>query len=130
MIHISRQVDYAWQFLGRLLRTPNSLISLPAYSKESTISPLFMQKIARKLRQAGLIKAAKGPGGGYGLAVPAAQITLKRVLEAMEGPYYPLNCLDKTGPGCPNAGCPAQPAWHALHKRINTILETTTMADT
>lgn len=46
----------------------------------------YLEQIFRRLRRAGLVEARRGPGGGYRLARPAAEITLRDVVEAVEGP--------------------------------------------
>ena len=78
MIKLNRQVDYAMQFIFRLSKAKNDQhISLKKFSTESNISFLFLQKIAKALRQAGLVRAELGPQGGYSLQKPIESITLK-----------------------------------------------------
>jgi Rrf2 family protein len=61
-------------------------------------SRAHLSKVLQRLTRGGILHAARGPGGGYSLARPAKEITLKEVYEAMEGP------LDESG--CP-FGIPA-----------------------
>jgi Rrf2 family protein len=50
------------------------------------IPPRYLEQIFQLLRRAGLVRAKRGPGGGYSLARPAAEITLRAIVEAVEGP--------------------------------------------
>ncbi len=50
------------------------------------IPPRYLEQIFQRLRRAGLVTSKRGPGGGYLLARPAAEITLREVVEAVEGP--------------------------------------------
>ena len=57
-------------------------------------SPLKPEKpFAFDLRKAGLIEATRGKNGGYILKKAANEITLKDVLEALEGPIAIMHCL-------------------------------------
>ena len=46
----------------------------------------YLEQIFQRLRRAELIAGKRGPGGGYRLARPATAITLRDVVEAVEGP--------------------------------------------
>lgn len=97
MIKMSRQVDYGLQLIFSLSKGKNKPVSLHMVSRESTISFLFLQKIAKLLREAGLIVAVKGPRGGYLLARPMEDISLKDVMEAIEGGYSVAACTAQGG---------------------------------
>ena len=47
----------------------------------------YTQSIMARLRTAGLVRARRGPGGGYYLAKPAFQITVAEVFEALDEPH-------------------------------------------
>lgn len=46
----------------------------------------FLSKILHDLRSKGLVKTTKGPGGGYELAHPAAEVKVMDVVESVDGP--------------------------------------------
>ena len=94
MFLINKQVDYAVQFLLALAALPpEESLSLRIFSQNRNISFLFLQKIARSLKAAGFIDAAKGSRGGYFLKIDQEQITLKNVVEALEGKYSAVACM-------------------------------------
>ncbi len=129
MIQISRQVDYAVQFLTRLAALQNrETLSLKSFSKESSISFLFLQKIARLLKKAGFIEAHKGIHGGYSLTISIENISIKSVIEAVEGPYGIVDCA-KGEHACSKSGsCQTKYLWQAINKDIVTQLEKTPIA--
>lgn len=88
-----RETDYAIHMLKVLAKIKSGYISLNELSGKTGISYLFMQKIARKLRLAKLIKAGKGVTGGYCINIAPAKITLKRIIEATEGSANILPCF-------------------------------------
>jgi Rrf2 family protein len=55
-------------------------------------SEAHLSKVLQRMVRAGLVRAKRGPGGGFELARPAESITLKEVYEAIEGPIDPLIC--------------------------------------
>jgi Rrf2 family protein len=56
----------------------------------------FLDAILGDLRKAGLIRAKKGPGGGYMLARPAGKIKVGSVIRVLDGPLAPIACASRT----------------------------------
>jgi Rrf2 family protein len=54
-------------------------------SKGGKFPPRFLYRVLRRLVDAGLLRGVSGPGGGYALARPAAQIHLLEIATAIEG---------------------------------------------
>lgn len=92
MFSLNKETDYAIQLLKLVPKDKKYCISLKDIAKQSGVSFLFLQKIARKLRLAGLIKATSGVNGGYSLAKSAREISLKDIIVAMEGGCAVLPC--------------------------------------
>src|ERR1051325_2195956 len=53
----------------------------------------FLAKIFQRLVKAGILRSAKGRGGGFTLARPAHEITLMHIIEAIEGPARLDECI-------------------------------------
>ena len=53
----------------------------------------FTLKILRKLAASGLVRSYQGAKGGYELARPAGEITLREVIETVEGVYALSRCV-------------------------------------
>jgi Rrf2 family protein len=45
----------------------------------------FLLKIMNRLAQAGILRSKRGPHGGFSLAIPAQEISLLEIIEAVEG---------------------------------------------
>ena len=129
MIKISRQVDYALQFLLRLHRAkPGELVSLKTFCTESSISFLFLQKIARQLRQAGLIEAGKGPSGGYRLTKSLESLSLKTLIEALDQDAGATACL--RGEFCAKEShCTIKPGIGNFNRQLSALFEQTMVLD-
>jgi Rrf2 family iron-sulfur cluster assembly transcriptional regulator len=76
-------------------------ISLSDISREHGVSLLFLKKIARSLRQAGIIDSKEGAGGGYVLAKDPSAISVLDILEAVGGQKEAI--LPETSRICPLA---------------------------
>lgn len=96
-LHLTQKVDYGIMLLTALAKSlENETISLQKIAKENNISFAFLQKIARLLNQAGLIKASRGKFGGYLLAKTANALSIKEIIEALEGEIAIVPCLKKS----------------------------------
>jgi len=86
----------------------------------------YLEQIFQRLRRAGLVASKRGPGGGYLLALPAAEITLRDVVEAVEGPL--AEGLAGEGRGR-EARTPFRPdfLWPTLGRRLAALLDATTL---
>ena len=85
-----------------------------------------MQKIAKSMREAGLIKAVKGKNGGYNLNKPIGKISLKEVMEAVDGEYGIVDCTKK-GSCKKNDLCNIKQGVGRINKEITKYLEKTTI---
>ncbi len=89
--------------------------------------PKFLAKILQSFAKAGIVRSFRGAGGGFILGRPAAQITLRDVVEAIEGPIVPNRCLIRDG-ACDRDGyCQVHQVWHRVQKSILDILESVTI---
>ena len=83
----------------------------------------FLVKIARDLIKAKLIVAKEGRGGGYSLTKEPDQITLKEVVEAIDGEVATASCLLHGAKKCPLADqCPHRNMMAKLTEEIGSIL--------
>ena len=89
----------------------------------------FMAKVFQKLVHAGVLRSAKGRGGGFCLARPPHEITLMHIVEATEGPQAYDRCvvgLERCNDQMP---CAQHDLYKPIRQRIKDYLVTTTAAD-
>ena len=67
--------------------TIDAPVPLADIAGRQNISLNYLEQVFGQLRRAGIVRSIKGSGGGYRLAKDARQITVKEVLEALEGPF-------------------------------------------
>ncbi len=90
--HITQMVDYGLFFLA-IIAKEGTHRSIRSIAREHALSFSFLQKIANRLKQAGLVKASRGKDGGYALARKISAITVREIIEALEGPVALHGCL-------------------------------------
>lgn len=132
MLTIRRETDYAIQILKLLAKNKKKFLSLSELAKQTGISFPFLQKIARKLRLAGLIKAEQGAKGGYALNLPTGKINLRKIIEALEGPCAILPCFCKNKKvNCvrKHSKCHLQRKLKKLNSRIVKAIEASKLKD-
>lgn len=88
------------------------------------------QKLVSLLTRAGLLKSARGTGGGIKLARPAAAISLADVVEAVEGPIALTPCVDPGGKhDCAREPfCSVRPHWGPVNAAVRHALAEVTLA--
>ena len=82
---LSTKGRYAMVALADLaLQEEGTLLSLTDLSKRQNISLPYLEQLFVKLRRAGLVESVRGPGGGYRLAKPCAEIRVADILTAVD----------------------------------------------
>lgn len=104
-MNITLESDYAVRIVDYLAVQPQK-VGAGTIAEVTGVTPRFTLKILHKLVSAGIVRSYKGAKGGYELARPAAEITLKDVIETVEGPYTFSRCLDPNHScKCENSSC-------------------------
>lgn len=119
MFRISRRLDYGLQLMIALAaETEDRALSTASLSEKLEIPLPFLHQIGHSLMQAGLIKATPGPRGGLRLNQPADSITVRQIVETLEGKIA-LNPVDN-GDNGNLKGIPfaSQLVWDELEDRI------------
>ncbi len=91
-MRISLETDYAVRIVWCLANS-NERLSASKIAKNTRVTEKFCLKILRKLVANGIVKSFKGIGGGYELNKKPEEITLKQVIEVIEGPIVISRCL-------------------------------------
>ena len=125
---MSKRSDYGMRILYELAVEPDVYHSARALADRHRVPEAFLRKILQDLRQVGVVRAQKGRTGGYRLALAPEEITVDRVLSALEGPMPKLACI--VGDDCDiDKGCPIAPLWRYLERKIQEELSRLTLAD-
>ena len=91
-MRITLESDYALRILT-FLATKSDVIDAGTISECTSVTTRFTLKILHKLVQADFVASYKGTRGGYKLKMSPEEITLKRVIELIDGPIFIARCL-------------------------------------
>lgn len=103
-------------------------ISLVQTAKRQNISLNYLEQVFGILRKAGIVVSVKGAGGGYKLARSASEITVKEILEALEGEF---SIIDKTAETEMDAVQRAiqELVWDEIDSKVNELLGERTLGE-
>ena len=128
-VRLSLQVQYAICGIFDLAYNGGGgLVRIQEISERQSIPTRYLEQIFQRLRRAELVTSKRGPGGGYGLAREPGRISLRAVLEAVEGPLESALQM----PGESDAGASGfRPdfVWGALAARLGRALAELSVED-
>ena len=125
---LSTQADYAVRAVYELAcREPGAVLHTGDIAAAQHIPVPRLAKVIHDLARADLVRTQRGHQGGVQLARPAAQITVRDVYEAVEGPILLCRCRQRVEP-CGDEVCDTHEFWHGVEQVLTGELETVTFA--
>ncbi len=98
-------------------------------AKNQEISGKYIHVLVTALRNAGMVRATRGPNGGYELGRNPETISILEIVEALEGKNTLLECVGDSC-SCPRAKtCAARDLWVEVVETMDGILSKRTLAD-
>ncbi len=129
-MHMTRGVEYGIEGIVYLARCHSDEPALiREISRATAIPETFLSKIFQRLATKGLIRSRRGFRGGFRLARPARRITLREIVEALEGPIEFHRCLDHLRMRGRTGRCHVKRVFEKAQRRVLSILEHTTLED-
>ena len=129
-MQISTKGRYGLRVMIELaLRKKDGQVLVYVLSHSQGISANYVHNILNSLKRAGLVRAVRGPKGGYELAKPAEKITALDVVSALEGEPNVVFCVGAPKQ-CPRSeGCVSKDLWVEVSSAVSKILGKYTLAD-
>jgi Rrf2 family iron-sulfur cluster assembly transcriptional regulator len=93
------------------------------------ISLPYLEQLFAKLRRGKIVQSVRGPGGGYRLARPAAQIRVDEIIDSVEETLVPVSCMENDGSCSCTDQCGTHTVWQGLGERIRHFLASITLDD-
>jgi Rrf2 family iron-sulfur cluster assembly transcriptional regulator len=111
-------------------RSEGKPVSLAEIAGRQEISQEYLEQLFSKLRKAGLVESARGPGGGYRLARDAAEIPVAEIITAVDEPLRVTRCEGDAIDGCVKGErCCAHDLWSSLGRQMMAFLASITLDD-
>ncbi|WP_417204878.1 Rrf2 family transcriptional regulator [Antarctobacter sp.] len=129
---LSTKGRYAMVALTDIAMQPSDgLVTLGDISKRQDVSLPYLEQLFVKLRRAGLVESVRGPGGGYRLARPPAEIRVVEVLAAVDETVDAMHVGAGASGGL--SGSRAQSMtnrlWQSLSAHVYVFLHQTRLSD-
>lgn len=129
-MQITRAGEYAVLGLLNLAQRPTaSVVMVDIVAREEDVPATFLGKIFQTLAKAGLVKSARGVGGGFSLARDPAEIRVLEVIEAVEGPIALQRCLEPEASCEHMGGCALCGLLSEAQDRMKEVFGRTTLAE-
>ena len=110
------------------MRQTRGPVTLAAISERQHISLSYLEQLFGKLRRASLVNSVRGPGGGYNLAKPIADITVAEIISAVDEPIDATQCAGKENCN-DDRRCITHDLWATLNEKMNDYLSSVSLAD-
>lgn len=119
-MRISQKLDYASRALVYLARQYDgeSVVRADAIAESEAIPPSFLAQILNELKRSGMVTSRRGKTGGWRLTHQPKEISLLRVVEAVE----PEALGDPT-----HSSGPVRKVWQKIGESTRQVLSTTTL---
>ncbi len=128
---VSRRTDYATRAVLALALADGGPLKLEDIARRTAVPRSVLEQVMPTLRTAGLVRAERGPAGGYRLNRPAEEITLERVVRLFQGQLAPIGYATRRNPdpSPPLVDASLRPVWEEVRDATIEILARTTFAD-
>ncbi len=126
----SRSSEYAIRALVHMADLgPGEYAMVKNISAEANIPLHFLAKILQDLARDGFLKSSKGPRGGFRLQFPADEISMLRIVEAVDGAGRYDRCIGGNAECSDRVACGMHDSWMQLRTQIMDYLGGTSIAD-
>jgi len=129
MFRITRLTDYGMVLMAELARHEGRLLNAVELAAQAHLPLPTVSKILQMLLRRRLLASVRGAAGGYRLARPAAAISVRDIIVALEGPIALTECNLDEGHCEQEAHCAIRGNWLAINHAVRQALDGISLAD-
>lgn len=124
---ISSKCDYGLRAMIELAHRYGEprLIQSSEIAARQRVPESYLEQLLTGLRRAGFIRSVRGPQGGHALLRDPREIRVAEVVEVLEGPIVPIDCLGESA----GSGCAQTEMWADVRDAVLGVLNNVTIAD-
>lgn len=126
---ITRRCDYALRILRAAYKSGDDLVSVSDVADREDIPYAFARSIQHDLVKGGLIKTVRGARGGLALNCDPSQVSLREVLEAVQGPVSVSLCAVDPQECIHQGTCAYNKLWMGANSLLNRYFASISLAD-
>ncbi len=129
-IQVSTRSRYGLRLMVALaMKYGRGITLMKDVSSGEGISEKYLGQIIIPLKSAGLVTSQRGSHGGYSLSRPPEEITVRDVVEAIEGRTAAVACVEDPESCARSASCVATRVWKKLSDDIKGSLASFTLSE-
>ena len=130
MIQLTKRGDYGVLAIYHIAQYPRGkFVSIDQISAKSEVPKSYLSKILQDLCRGGILLSRRGTGGGFMLARPAREISLRGIIEIVEGKLCIVTCMCAPDQCIRSDGCLISPFWRGVQGFIDELMESITIED-
>ena len=123
-MHVSTKGRYGLRILLDVaVHEKQGPVALRDISRRQQISQKYLWQVINPLKLAGLLRATRGAHGGYVLAKSPTRISIRDIVEILEGPVAVVGCVQSPGTCDRSATCAARGAWAEVEAKIKEAMD-------
>jgi Rrf2 family transcriptional regulator, iron-sulfur cluster assembly transcription factor len=111
------------------LNQSTNYVFLKDIARRQGLSEKYLSKLIIPLKNAGFVNSARGFKGGYALAKDPSKISIREIVEVLEGDLTPVECVHNSEVCCRISWCPTRDVWVGLSDAINKSLQAVSLRD-
>ena len=128
---LSSRARYGLKLMLQLAKAadPDANLSIGQIASKTLLSRRYLEQLAVGLKNASLITATTGREGGYRLAKPSGDITIREIVEASIGPISIVGCVGEPDACMWSETCECRPLYSLINNGITAVLDGFSLAD-
>ena len=104
-------------------------VALRDISRRQAISHKYLWQVIHPLQAAGLLRATRGARGGYVLARAPEEISIRDIVNILEGPISVVACITAPDTCERSVSCIAREAWAEIETKLNDAMRSITLKE-
>lgn len=123
MLRLSKLADYAVMIVVAMDKHQQSHYSASQLVDLTELNLPTIRKILNALTLHGIVTSKRGTDGGYCLLIPAHELTLLKMIEAIDGKVSVTECCDDLRESnCSVSECITRPHWRVINQKMRQLL--------
>jgi FeS assembly SUF system regulator len=130
MLKVSKLADYAVVVLATLSKGDSSLMTAIGISGKTGLPEPTVAKVLKSLAKAEIVQSVRGVNGGYKPLYKPSELSVARIVTAVDGPISVTACVDDKPDSCAHQSkCLMRGRWNNVNYAIRAAMEGVTLAD-
>ena len=104
-------------------------VALSEIARRQALSQKYLWQVINPLKKAGFLRSTRGSQGGYVLAHDPNAITVRDIVEVLEGPVALVACVNDPETCERSVDCTAHEIWSEIEAKVVAAMASVTLRD-